>query len=202
MPVIFSEKKRAEISRQIKETALKLFEEKGIRKTTVAELAASVGIAKGTFYNFYATKGQLVAEIVDDYNAAAERELRERFKGRPKMPPEEFVSCYAELFHPNTAFSFHFKPDDIMWMHETEETARFFSPEYAIKDTQTVLSYLEGIREDADCAYLANFAKIINMAIENRNMFCKEAFDMNLKAIFDLMLHYLNGSADIGKCGK
>ncbi len=35
MPVIFSEKKRQEISRQIKEAALRLFETKGIRKTTV-----------------------------------------------------------------------------------------------------------------------------------------------------------------------
>lgn len=46
MPVIFSEKKRLEISRQIKEAALSLFETKGIRKTTVAELSESVGIAK------------------------------------------------------------------------------------------------------------------------------------------------------------
>ena len=39
MPVIFSEKKRREISDQIKEAALRLFETKGVRKTTVAELA-------------------------------------------------------------------------------------------------------------------------------------------------------------------
>lgn len=52
MPVIFSEKKRHEISRQIKEAALRLFKTKGIRKTTVAELAESVGIAKGTFTIF------------------------------------------------------------------------------------------------------------------------------------------------------
>ena len=85
MPVIFSEKKRHEISRQIKEAALRLFKTKGIRKTTVAELAESVGIAKGTFYNFYATKGQLVAEIMDDFDAASERELRNKIGGRDKL---------------------------------------------------------------------------------------------------------------------
>ena len=79
MPVIFSEKKRLEISRQIKEAALGLFETKGIRKTTVAELSENVGIAKGTFYNFYATKGQLVAEIIDDFDAASEQKLRTKF---------------------------------------------------------------------------------------------------------------------------
>lgn len=90
MPVIFSEKKRLEISRQIKEAALRLFETKGIRKTTVAELPENVGIAKGTFYNFYATKGQLVAEIIDDFDAASEQELRTRFGARHKIPITEF----------------------------------------------------------------------------------------------------------------
>ena len=102
MPVIFSEKKRHEISRQIKEAALRLFKTKGIRKTTVAELAESVGIAKGTFYNFYATKGQLVAEIMDDFDAASERELRNKIGGRDKIPIAEFYKYYVELFRPDT----------------------------------------------------------------------------------------------------
>ena len=87
MPVIFSEKKRREISGQIKQSALRLFETKGIRKTTVAELAESVGIAKGTFYNFYSTKGQLVAEIMDDFDATAERELRKKLEAVPAPIP-------------------------------------------------------------------------------------------------------------------
>ena len=136
MPVIFSEKKRHEISRQIKEAALRLFKTKGIRKTTVAELAESVGIAKGTFYNFYATKGQLVAEIMDDFDAASERELRNKIGGRDKIPIAEFYKYYVELFRPDTAFSFHFTPDDITVMQEMEETRKFFSQEHAVKTTK------------------------------------------------------------------
>ena len=132
MPVIFSEKKRHEISRQIKEAALRLFKTKGIRKTTVAELAESVGIAKGTFYNFYATKGQLVAEIMDDFDAASERELRNKIGGRDKIPIAEFYKYYVELFRPDTAFSFHFTPDDITVMQEMEETRKFFSQESTV----------------------------------------------------------------------
>lgn len=134
MPVIFSEKKRHEISRQIKEAALRLFKTKGIRKTTVAELAESVGIAKGTFYNFYATKGQLVAEIMDDFDAASERELRNKIGGRDKIPIAEFYKYYVELFRPDTAFSFHFTPDDITVMQEMEETRKFFLPGTRCKD--------------------------------------------------------------------
>lgn len=201
MPVIFSEKKRREISGQIKQSALRLFETKGIRKTTVAELAESVGIAKGTFYNFYSTKGQLVAEIMDDFDAAAERELRKKLEGHPKIPVTEFYSFYMELFRPGTAFSFHFQSDDIMLMQEMEETRKFFSEEYAVKNAKLVLDCLDGIRPDVDYGYIANFAKLVNLAIENRNAFCREAFEQNLKALFDLMLQYLRGNADKGSCG-
>jgi len=200
MPVIFSEKKRREISGMIKEAALRLFETKGIRKTTVAELTESVGIAKGTFYNFYATKGQLVAEIMDDFNDAAEQELRKKFEGRPKIPVTEFFNYYTELFRPNTAFSFHFGADDITLMQEMEETKKFFSAEYAVKSTKLVVDYLDGIREDIDYAYIANFAKLVNLAIENRSSFCEEAFERNLRAIFELMLQYLCGNAGEGSC--
>lgn len=196
MPVIFSEKKRREISNQIKEAALRLFETKGIRKTTVAELAESVGIAKGTFYNFYATKGQLVAEIMDDFNDAAEQELRKKLEGRPKIPVTEFYNYYTELFRPNTAFSFHFGADDIMLMQEMEETKKFFSAEYAVKKAKLVMGFLDGIREDIDYGYIANFAKLVNLAIENRRAFCEDAFERNLQAIFGLMLQYLCGNAD------
>ena len=202
MPVIFSENKRREISRQIKESALRLFEEKGIRKTTIAELAESVGIAKGTFYNFYTTKGQLVAEIVEDFNEASEQQLRNKLANRRKIPAEEFLAVYSELFRPETAFSYHFHGDDILWMQETEETAKFFSAEYAIKNARLVLEYIEDARQDVNCGYLANFAKLINLAIENRKAFCQDEFGQNLKAIFELMLQYLRGNADIGSCTK
>lgn len=196
MPVIFSEKKRQEISRQIKEAALRLFETKGIRKTTVSELAESVGIAKGTFYNFYATKGQLVAAIMDDFDQASELELRKKFADRDKIPINEFFNYYVDLFRPDTAFSFHFNPDDMILMQEMEETKKYFSSEYAVKVAKMVLDYVDGVREDVDYAYIANFAKLINLAIENRNAFCQEAFEKNLRAIFEMMLNYLCGNTD------
>ena len=85
-------------------------------------------------------------------------------------------------------------------MQEMEETRKYFSPEYAIKNTKLVLDYIDGIREDVDYAYIANFAKLVNLAIENRNAFCQEAFEQNLRALFDLMLQYLCTNADRGFC--
>jgi hypothetical protein len=78
-------------------------------------------------------------------------------------------------------------------MTETEETKRFFSAEDSIRLAQLILSYVDGIRPDVDYVYIVNFAKLINLAIENRAAFCAEAFDKNLDAIFSMMLTYLKG---------
>ena len=61
-------------------------------------------------------------------------------------------------------------------MQEMEETRKYFSQEHAVKN-----------------------AKLVNLAIENRNAFCQEAFERNLRAIFGLMLDYLCTNEDTGK---
>ena len=103
MPVIFSEEQREQIRRQIKEQAKELFSQKSVRKTSVSELAESVGIAKGTFYHFYASKGALVAEIIDDYNAVSEKALWQMLEKKGKIPLEEFadfLKAHSVRSHP------------------------------------------------------------------------------------------------------
>ena len=76
-------------------------------------------------------------------------------------------------------------------MQETEETKHYFSPEYGIKTAKLLLDNVDGIRKDIDYEYVVNFAKLINLTIENRNSFCVAAFDKNINAIMQLMLDYL-----------
>ena len=197
MPVIFTEEQRERIKAQIKQKALELFESKSLRKTTVAELAESVGIAKGTFYNFYPSKGALVAEIIEDYNAVSERELRAMLEKKGRIKLDDLYGFYKNAFRPEAAFSYHFSPDDIRWMMDTEETKRFFDPDQSKELAMLILSYVDGIRQDVDYGYIVNFAKMINMSIENRAAFCADAFEKNLASIFEVMLAYLRGDSDV-----
>ena len=104
MPVIFTEEQRDELRKRIKENALKRFKEKGVRKTTVAELAQSVGIAKGTFYNFYKSKGELTADILADFDKASEAQLREQLEKNGRM---RFIVMFSV---PKLHFHFILRP--------------------------------------------------------------------------------------------
>ena len=50
----YSEEEKKEIKGKLRQVGLQLFREKGIRKVSVREMAAQVGIAQGGFYTFYA----------------------------------------------------------------------------------------------------------------------------------------------------
>ena len=191
MPVIFNEEQREELRKLIKENALKRFEEKGVRKTTVAELTESVGIAKGTFYNFYKSKGELAADILADFDRASETELREQLERNGRIHIDRLFEIYRNVFRPETAFSFHFSPDDIAWLRETEETKHYFASEYGIKTAKLLFDSVDGIRSNIDYEYIVNFAKLINLMIENRSSFCEGAFDRNINAVMQMMLRYL-----------
>ena len=51
---------------QIKEAALKLFSDKGFHNTTIAQLAESSGLSKGTIYWYWKSKEDLAFSLFED----------------------------------------------------------------------------------------------------------------------------------------
>jgi len=61
--------KDAEVRRdELLETALALFLEHGYEHTSVEQITQAVGVAKGTFYHYFATKDALLEQLVDGYS--------------------------------------------------------------------------------------------------------------------------------------
>ena len=197
MPVIFTDEMRKEIEKNIKASALKLFEEKGIRDTTVAELAKSVGIAKGTFYNFFDSKGALVCSIIDDYDKKAYDRIYEQLGSDKKMPAADFYKIYSSLFTPEKTFICHIDAGDIEWMKQDSSTKVYFESERAMKITAFLLGFIEGVRDDIDLGYVANTVKTVNLIIENRELFCTESIDKNINFLLEHLLLYITGNEDI-----
>jgi AcrR family transcriptional regulator len=56
LPVGLRERRRAELSSAITDAALDLFEERGVDNTTIADIAAAVGISTRTFFRYFPSK--------------------------------------------------------------------------------------------------------------------------------------------------
>lgn len=193
MPVIFSEEDKKQLTLQIHRNAIALFEQKGIKKTSIEELAASVGIAKGTFYHFYRSKGELVAGIIREYDEKSWARGLSLLGDRKKLSVEEFISFYRTIFAPENTFLCHVSVEDVEWMRKDAATSSFFEAEHAKEAVREILGYVDGVREDIDYAYVTNIAKIINLMTENRGIFCSEAYDKNMESVVYHLTKYLSG---------
>jgi AcrR family transcriptional regulator len=65
------------------ETAGKLFVEKGYEATTMDEIAADAGFAKGTIYHYFANKAELLHVLREDF----EKEVMNRVQSRVESCP-------------------------------------------------------------------------------------------------------------------
>jgi len=73
MPRGFSEIESHIIRKKLIQLGIDLFSKRGLKKTTVEELALGAGIAKGSFYKFYPTKEALCFACLE----SQEKEFRE-----------------------------------------------------------------------------------------------------------------------------
>ena len=64
MPKAFAEHEKTIIRQQLHEKGQQLFALHGLKKTSVDDLVQAVGISKGAFYLFYASKEELLLEIL------------------------------------------------------------------------------------------------------------------------------------------
>lgn len=89
----FSEPERAAISAALQKQGERLFCEYGLRKVPVEELARAAGIAKGSFYAFYASKEELYFDIL----ARCQRDMWGRMAAfldeNAALPPRELAEA-------------------------------------------------------------------------------------------------------------
>ena len=89
MAVGFTEKERAGIVETLRQAAGRCAILKGMKKTTVDELAAEAGISKGAFYKFYPSKECLFLDMLEQWHGAIERQVLQVVRENPGLFPRE-----------------------------------------------------------------------------------------------------------------
>jgi AcrR family transcriptional regulator len=87
---------RVELRARIYETAIGLFRENGFAATPVDAIVAAAGVAKGTFFNFFPAK----QDVLKAYYAAIDAEVaRVRAKLNPRAPKKALHRYAREVEH-------------------------------------------------------------------------------------------------------
>lgn len=83
MPRIFKDDDKARIRETLLDKGKEMISRVGLRKTTVEELAAAAGIAKGTFYHFFGSKEELCFALLGREEAVREQVFMEIMSRNP-----------------------------------------------------------------------------------------------------------------------
>ena len=87
MPRAFSDPEREAIRARLVAAGQELFARRGIRSTTVEQLARAAGISKGAFYFFFPSKEALFFAIVED----VEQTMQARLEAQVAQAPRDAV---------------------------------------------------------------------------------------------------------------
>ena len=91
MAKAFSSDEKLEIRQKMMDTALEIFHESGTKGLNIKELTTRVGIAQGSFYNFWKDKDALLLDVMQ-YRSAQKLAVIEKHFNRSLDNPVKFLS--------------------------------------------------------------------------------------------------------------
>lgn len=169
MPRIFSDDDKAAIRRKLLELGLRELERGGFRKCAVEELAASAGIAKGTFYRFFPSKEAFFYEVM-----LAIRDGNRDMMRRVLLDPAADGRTVADfLFERYTTVKTVF---DYFTMDEMNIVFRKLPGKRAESESQSesflaeLLAGMRGVNEDIDKHIVLSMLNILAMAASNATL--------------------------------
>lgn len=184
MPRIYSDEKREELRKALLAAALELIRKRGLRKMAVSELTQRVGIAQGTFYNFFPSKEMLVYELSRSYQASLDLRMESLLARKGSLDREDIAELYRDIM-----------------LRDEDNVLRYLSPadlqtlmlrlpgDYGKKlaDARTRLEAnlgrLRGRRATVDTAACLDWIQLMSLAVANRELFDQEGFAHMIDAL-------------------
>jgi AcrR family transcriptional regulator len=196
MPKAFSEHEKQTIRAQMRDKGKKLFEKQGIKKTSVDELAQAVGISKGAFYLFYASKEELFLEILEEL----ETDFRTRIFDFSIGPKSNARQHLANLFKDTLLTWDEYPLLKNFGMTEYEYLARKLPPKrvqaHANRDDEFVVDFIKrikqkGIAVKASPRIVSSLMKSLFFVGLHREDLGSEAYLESMEILANLVARYI-----------
>lgn len=80
-------------------SAVELFIQQGIARTTTKEIAASAGVAEGSIYRYFRSKDEMAWQIFDEYHQKLANQLNASIQNQSKIlnKVEAMVNCFLSM---------------------------------------------------------------------------------------------------------
>ena len=163
MPRAFTDTEREAIRERLLSAGRSLFARRGIRATTVEQLAREAGISKGAFYLFFSSKEALFFDLVEEIETEIQGRLEAQVAETPHQALPMLLRASLSARDENPLFDVATSEEAVAVLRTVprEEQETFLRRD--IDMTAGIVARLEeaGVRVDADPAVLAGLLRAL-----------------------------------------
>lgn len=189
MPKVYSDEKRMEIREQLMKTGVELIRHHGMKRMSIEELTRRVGIAQGTFYNFFRSKEVFVCETARAYQERIDDQVRETVRVKGGLDREDVASIYRRTFLEDQDSIFRFlRREDIQTILTRLPEGYSDRLPDGRESMMKLSEKVRGGKGTYDFDLIFNWIQILNLAVENKDMLSAAAFERTMNRIIDNLL--------------
>lgn len=192
MPIPFTKKEQEQIQEQLFASGIRLLKEYGVQRTTVDKLTKDCGIAKGSFYLFYASKEEYIIALSNYVNQKAIDEFHNRLHDQ-SMTAHEFIQYLHWYLHSDLDLLASLTIDDFKWLEKHLQAYQPFDLSKQTTLMKQLLSFVSDKDENADIGVVINLIKEIYAMREHRENFIEESIEPTINMILHTLEMYIQG---------
>ena len=188
MPKIFNEQERGVIRCKLLDAGIEILSHKRYRDIAIDEITAEVGIAKGTFYNFFSSKEAFFYEVMQLIKERNRDSLKSLIAGEHPSK-EEVIDClYCRYTQLKTVYDY-FTPEEMKLI--ARKLPNGDSQNDSVEFAGFICKHLTGLNADEKAAVVVVMCNMLALAASNRSLFEPEGYEQAVRIFCNAMAEYI-----------
>ena len=189
VPKIYSQEKRQEIRKQIMDIGLELIKQYGIKKMSIEQITKKVGIAQGTFYNFFDSKEMLVYGLANAYQERINQKVEEVIQIKGYLDRGNLRELYYDMILKDEDNVYRFlKREDIQAFLTRLPSECLSKISDAKMQMEINLRYVNEKKEKYDLDMIFNWIQVMNLIVENKDILIDSGIEKIVQKMIENML--------------
>ena len=187
MPKIFTDEEREKKRIQMFGAGLDLIKKNGYTHASIEKIAEAAGLGKSTFYNFFSSKEDFMAQLIEHGHKAFWEYVDERRDTQGMLSADAMKEILRAIIYNADS------PYQYMTSEEKRKVLRSQSDDLSPdldEETQilkALFSQCNGVRADPDYAEISNLLKLLAEAAGDREIFHSAGYERMMNDIYELL---------------
>ena len=186
-PKLFSIAEKEQLREKMFLSGLELLKEYGMTHMSVEKIAASAGIGKSTFYNFFLSKEDFVIQLIEFNRSRFWKAVADMLRGREHLTLEESKQVLTAIINNKDSVYQYLTTEDEQKLAAAMPEGNTLDIEEETDTLKRLFVYFEGVRQDVDYGVVSNLLKILALTAENKAALHEIAYQRTQDKLFGLL---------------